>query len=276
MIGEISQNSLDKKVWTMNSKWCLYFIVFFLFSAGNTMSQTIREYTVKKAPGKIQIDGKLNEAGWLNAETTENFVIYTDGSSPKFKTSAKMLWDEQYLYVAFIMKDEDVWGKTTEWKVGDPCLCKEEVAEVFIDPDGDGLNYIEVEINPLKAVMDLTLDKEFKKGGKGNLEWSLTGLKVGVWVDGTLNDKNDIDKQWICELAFPFKEMAFCAPGQNFPPKSGDSWRLNLYRYDYGRTAEKLTELTAWNQTDKERGFHAPNRFGRLIFSDKKALGKEK
>ena len=260
----------------LKTMWFFVFLMFFLVLTGSVMSQTeevdlsktIREYTVKRTSNKIVIDGRLDEQSWRDAEFTEHFVIYTDGSKPKFPAQGKMLWDNNYLYVAFIMTDEDVWGKMTSWKPGDPCLCSEEVAEVFIDPDGDGFMYIEVEINPLKTVMDLTLDKEFSKGGKGNLEWTLKGLKVGVSVEGTLNSQKDVDKRWICELAFPFKNMAFSAPTRNFPPKHGDWWRINLYRYDYGRTEEKLTELTAWNMTDNKRGFHAPDRFGKIVFSE--------
>ena len=72
-----------------------------------------------------------------------------------------MIYDDEYLYIAFIMEDQDVWGKKISWYPGDECLCLEEVAEVFIDPDGDGRNYIEVEINPLQTVMDLTLSSEY-------------------------------------------------------------------------------------------------------------------
>lgn len=244
------------------------FLWFFMVAAVTAQTPEIREYIVKRTSGPITIDGKLSESGWQDAADTKDFVIYTDGSAPIFPTKAKMLWDNDYLYVAFIMTDRDVWGKMTSWHTGDPCLCLEEVAEVFIDPDGDGYNYIEIEVNPLKTVMDLTMSKEYGSGGKGDFDWNLNGLKIGVWVDGTLNDSTDVDKKWVCELAFPFKEIAFCAPSKFFPPKSGDSWRLNLYRYEYGRIGDNLKELSAWNKTDAKRGFHAPDRFGRIVFSE--------
>ncbi|MCE5250031.1 carbohydrate-binding family 9-like protein [bacterium] len=237
-----------------------------IVAAGMSYAQSIKEYTVKRAASPLQIDGKLTEPDWNTAPLTDRFVVYFDGSPTEFPTQAKMLWDDEYLYIAFIMTDKDVWGEMTSWSPGDPCLCQEEVAEVFIDPDGDGLNYIETEINPLKTVMDLVLSKEFAKKGKANLEWKFEGIKVGVWVDGTLNDMSDTDTKWVCELAFPFKTMAFSAPSMNFPPKNGDTWRLNLYRYEYVRTGEKKNELSAWNMTDKKRGFHAPDRFGKVIF----------
>lgn len=252
--------------------------------SGMAQAQTINEYTVKRAPGKITIDGKLSEPGWKAAAFTQPFVVYNKGTAPKFPSKAKMLWDDKYLYIAFVMTDEDVWGVTSRWKKGDKCLCLEEVAEVFIDPDDDTLNYLEIEVNALKAVMDLSLDKEFAKGGTGNMDWDIPGLKIGVTVDGTLNNQKSKDRSWTCELAFPFDEMAVCAPTRSFPPKPGDMWRINLYRYDYGRdeagkTPQNLMELTAWNPTvsapgDKDRGFHAPDRFGKITFSGEKPGGK--
>ncbi len=231
----------------------------------------MRRYTVKRTAEIINPDGILSEMSWTRASATDDFVIYSDGSKPVFPTSAKMLWDEHYLYIAFTMTDQDVWSEKTSWYPGDECLCLEEVAEVFIDPDGDGENYIEVEINPLQTVMDLTLTKAYASGGKADFEWRLCGLKSGISIDGTLNDLSDVDRRWVCELAFPFREMAFCAPTQSFPPRAGDSWRINLYRYEYGRMNRLFRELSAWNQTDAKRGFHAPDLFGTIQFSAESA-----
>ena len=243
---------------------------FSLLFAGVAFAQTqapLHEYTAKRAPGPMVIDGNLNDNGWSDAPLTEKFVIYTNGNATVFPSQCKMLWDDTYLYIAFIMDDRDVWGTSATWTDPKYCLCSEEVAEVFIDPDGDGLNYLEAEINALGAVMDLSLDKEFAKGGTGNYAFSYKGLKVGISVQGTLNNKADSDTSWVCELAFPFSDIAFSAPTMNFPPKSGDMWRLNVYRYDYGRASVKYNELSGWNQTDSKRGFHAPDRFGKVFFS---------
>lgn len=241
-----------------------------LLLVGSAFAQTpapLHEYTAKRAPGPVVIDGKLDDAGWRDAPLTEKFVIYTNGNPTVFPSQCKLLWDDTYLYIAFIMDDRDVWGTSTTWNDPKYCLCSEEVAEVFIDPDGDGLNYMEAEINPLGAVMDLRVDKEFAKGGTIDWTWHYVGLKVGISVQGTLNNKADSDTSWVCELAFPFSSMTVNAPTMNFPPRDGDMWRINLYRYDYGRTSTKYTELSGWNQTDAKRGFHAPDRFGMVTFS---------
>lgn len=245
-------------------------LVALLALSGMAAAQTINEYTVLKSPGKVTVDGNLDEAGWKAAPATGNFVVYHDGAAPKQTTRARMLWDEKYLYISFLMNDRDVWAKTKSWKEG--CLCSEEVAEVFIDPDGDGLNYLEIEVNPYKALMPLRMDKEYSKGGAGDFTWTCPGLLMGTRVNGTLNDSTDVDKNWICELAIPYSAVSSWSPDRSFPPRDGESWRINLYRYEYPRPAVKGgEELTAWNQTDNKRGFHAPDRFGKIIFSTKVA-----
>jgi hypothetical protein len=236
--------------------------------AGGTEARNTNAYLVKRASEPLVIDGMLDEAAWRDAELTGNFLIYTDSSDPEYGTQAKMLWDDDYLYIAVIMTDRDVWAEMTSWGPDDRCLCSEEVAEVFIDPDGDGSMYIEIEVNPFETVMDLTVSKALAEGGKADMHWKFEGLKVGVEVYGTLNESSDYDKKWVCEMALPFKAMAFSAPTKNFPPEPSDTWRLNVYRYNYDRNDIENPELSAWNPTGLGRGFHAPNKFGCVIFSD--------
>lgn len=232
-------------------------------------AQEIREYTVKRVAGSMVIDGRLDEPEWNEAALTEKFVLYKDGAAPRYPSQGQMLWDDTYLYVAFTMTDADVWGETETWVSWEEngCLCSEEVAEVFLDPDDDGLMYMEIEINPLGALMDLWVNKALYQGGEATFDWKFDGILIGTTVNGTLNDKSDTDINWICELALPFKTMEFVSDTANFPPKEGDSWRINLYRYDRDRSGKWHNELTGWNQTGTTGGFHVPERFGRIFFS---------
>jgi len=230
----------------------------------NLQSQETREYVVKKTNSRLVIDGKLTEPEWEAAALTERFVIYYDGSVTNLSTQAKLLWDDEFLYIGFICEDPDVWATFSN---RDDLLWNEEVVEILCDPDGDEINYFEVQVNPLATVLDLFLNKPYFQGGRADLSWNLDSLKAGVWVDGTINNLNDIDQKWLCEVALPFQELAFLAPSLNFPPQDGDQWRILLTRYDYQRTEDKVVEISSWNQTDS-RGFHVPAKFGRIIFSD--------
>ena len=59
-----------------------------------------RTYVCYRPDGKLKIDGKLNESSWKKAASTAPFVdISGEGfPTPKYETTAKMLWDDEYLY----------------------------------------------------------------------------------------------------------------------------------------------------------------------------------
>ncbi|MCX6136234.1 MAG: T9SS type A sorting domain-containing protein [Ignavibacteriales bacterium] len=243
--------------------------LLFLFTT--LQGQTIPEFTVLKSARAMTIDGKLTEPEWAAAPLTAKFVHHTDGSATRLSTQAKFLWDDQYLYIGFICEDPDVWATLT---TRDASLWNGEVVEMICDPDGDGLNYFEAQVNPLGTLLDLTLTKAYSAGGVANMAWTLN-FKAGIWVDGTLNDSSDVDTKWCCEVALPFSELAFMGPTLHFPPINGESWRILPTRYDYERKGSKIVELSAWSQTSSS-SFHVPSRFGRIIFSSNPALSVEK
>ena len=75
-----------------------------------------RHYVAYHAPSTITIDGKLDDPSWNVAPWTETFVdIEGDRRpQPRFRTRAKMLWDDDWFYIAAEMEEPDVWGTLTE------------------------------------------------------------------------------------------------------------------------------------------------------------------
>ncbi len=112
----------------------------------------------------------------------------------------------------------------------DDALWEEEVVEIFIDPDGDGENYLELEVNPLNVVVDLLIYTASPEWA-GSLAWDIAGLKTAVQVYGTVNDSLQIDHGWTVEIAIPWTAMADSVSGGH-RPSGGDIWRLNLYRIE--------------------------------------------
>jgi hypothetical protein len=234
-----------------------------ILTVNQIAAQEIRECEVKRNESPLEIDGRLDEPQWQAAVFTELFIHHQDGTETILSTRAKFLWDDQYLYVGFDCEDPDVWA-TLENR--DDHLWNGEVVEILCDPDGNGLNYFEVQVNPLETILDLTLDKAYSEGGQADLDWDLDSIKAGVWIEGTLNDSSDVDVQWQCEVALPFDELVIMAPTLNFPPLEGDEWRILVTRYDYKRKGEDYVEVSAWNQTNSS-SFHVPERFGRIFYS---------
>ena len=177
------------------------------------------------AIGTPSIDGKLADIAWNNARWTESFVDIEGPKkpSPRFRTRAKMLWDEKAFYIAAEMEEPHVWSTLTEH---DSVIFHDNDFEVFIDTDGDNHNYFEFEINSLNTCWDLRLPKPYRDGGPALNEWEIPGLRTAVSVNGTLNNPRDTDLGWTVEIAIPWEAVG----GK---PGEGDIWRINFSRVEW-------------------------------------------
>ena len=241
-------------------------------------AQDVPTYTCRKSATPPKIDGMAGDEVWSLAESAQLFDVedLTRQKQHSRPTGAKMLWDDDHLYFLFTMEDGDVWSTLTE---RDDQIWREEAVEIYLDPDGDGLDYAEIEINPLNAIFDLLLSKPWRARGRGFSEWS-PEFASAVQVDGTLNDPSDADKGWTVEVALPWAALATdirdVMHGMALPPKVGDQWRLNLYRFERIRENGSVvtSEPSAWS-TVGVNDFHRPDRFGYLSFAAGKAAGKQ-
>jgi hypothetical protein len=191
-----------------------------------------RFYVCYKSPKPVVIDGKANDPGWKKAEWTEGFGDIEGGRnpSPRYRTRVKMLWDDEYFYIAAEIEEPAVWGTRRE---RDSVVFEDNDFEVFIDPDGDTHQYYELELNALNTVWDLLLIKPYRDGGPAVSGWDIKGLRTAVTVDGTLNEPKDKDKGWTAEIAIPWASLRECAPGKKEGPGPGDQWRVNFSRVEY-------------------------------------------
>ncbi|HEU4947006.1 MAG TPA: carbohydrate-binding family 9-like protein [Kribbella sp.] len=192
----------------------------------------LRQYHCHRAGTPLPIDGTLTHPAWTAAAWTGDFVDIRglDHPMPRFPTRAKLLWDDEFLYVGAYLEEPHVWGTLSEHNSR---LYEENNFEVFLDPDGDGENYYEFEIGPLGTIWELTLPKPYDLGGEAIDPTNLPGLRTAVVVNGTLNDPADTDRGWSVEVAFPWAALAAYNPGRATPPRSGDEWRMNLMRVEW-------------------------------------------
>src|SRR6185503_16302892 len=107
-----------------------------------------RTYLAQYVKTPIQVDGRLADAAWQVAPWTEEFVDIEGDAKPRprFRTRAKMLWDEQFFYVAAELEEPHLWATLTNH---DAVIFHDPDFEVFIDPDGDSHDYYEFELNAL-------------------------------------------------------------------------------------------------------------------------------
>ncbi|MBM3497982.1 MAG: hypothetical protein FJX74_04850 [Armatimonadetes bacterium] len=214
-----------------------------------------------RAASPVTVDGKLDEPAWNSVAPLGAFSCFlTKRGTPAYGTEAKVVWDDQNLYVSFQAEDPDIWSTIAE---RDGNLWEGEVCEVYVDPDGDGRDYAELEVNPLNAVIDLKIGWE-ENGAVTDVptfvKWDAEGWRTAVSVDGTTTDRADKDKGWTVEMAVPLADLA---PLGGPPPQLGDTWRFQLYRIDRSNTLRD-PEYSGWSPTDT---FHRPRQFGHLTFA---------
>ncbi len=194
---------------------------------------TPRRYHCRRVSSPIRIDGDLRDPAWRDLPWTDDFVDITGKESlrPRFRTRVKMGWDERFFYVGAELEEPHVWGTIRERNA---VMFEDNDFEIFIDPDGDGLNYYELEINSLGSIWELSLPKPYGEGGKPILGCNIPGLVSAVHVRGTINDPTTTDEGWSVEIAFPWKGLAQYNAGRPTPPHPGDRWRVNFSRVQWG------------------------------------------
>lgn len=243
----------------------------------NTAPPHPRGYVAHHASPPPTIDGRLDDEAWRHAAWTDPFMDIEGALKPRprFETRAKMLWDDQFLYIAADLRDPHLWATLTGH---DSVIFHDNDFEVFIDPNGDNHEYYEFEINALGTYWDLLLSKPYKDDGKPVNSWEIPGLKSAVHLDGTLNDPRDVDRGWSVEIAFPWRVLGELARRPS-PPTDGDQWRVN-----FSRVAWQLDPSSARYQKVKGTrednwvwspqhviDMHRPETWGYVQFSTKPA-----
>lgn len=168
--------------------------------------------TIYRTAAPIVVDRRLDEPAWFAAP------------------SAKLLYDDRNLYVAFLCQDAHIGADHTE---RDSAVC----VEIFVAP------------NPQTPVTE---------------EWNGVGTRISTFLAGTPDDDSDTDFHWIVEAALPLENFAAVAP--HTPPCPDDVWRIALNRCG-GKTNPQYSQ---WSSSATEPpSFHGPSRFGRMTFPDR-------
>mgnify|MGYP003590891446 FL=1 len=236
-------------------------------------------YVIGYTPVKPVIDGNITDAAWQNVPWSKFFRdIEGDAkSSPYYQTRVKMLWDDNYLYIAAYLQDEHVWANLHNH---DEIVYYDNDFEIFIDPDNNTHQYFEIEVNALNTIFDLFLSKPYRNDSRELIGWDAAGMRSAVKVHGTLNNSKDKDKGWSVEFAIPFSALSL-GSGKNIP-KEGTLWRINFSRVEWDTMIEKGKYVKKTNAEGKVLpennwvwspqgviNMHCPERWGYLLFTKK-------
>ncbi len=214
----------------------------------------IPRYEVKRASTPITVDGVPNEKAWADAGKVELIFPWESQTGAKQKTTARLLWDDQFLYVSYECEDADIVAQHTDHD--DPTYLDDAV-EIFINPNPAQTDiYFGLEMN-VRAVL---YDYIMYHPGRLFKQFDLRGVKLATHIDGTLNMRGDKDKGWSLEVAIPWANFEALSKR----PEAGTVWTANINRWD---GVEPNRRMSNWSDPVQPRpNPHAPTRFGQLVF----------
>ncbi|MRX39986.1 hypothetical protein GJU43_11930 [Flavobacterium sp. LC2016-23] len=229
-------------------KLSLPFLSFLLI---NFLSGYAQNVPVQKITDKPTIDGDLSD--WKTS-FSRPFVIHNSGEKATQNTVVSLSWNEENLYVAYRSIDSQIVGKPQS---KDSEIYKtDDLVEIFIDPDGDGQNYIEIGVNAFSTNYDMLIKCISPEcgGWKTSTSFDISGLEA----------VSKITPEGFCtEIKIPFSSLEKIQNGHFSKPKIGTKWKGNTFRIDYGNTTEYLA-LQPYKSL--KFGFHQPQEFAVFEF----------
>ena len=186
----------------------------------------------------ITIDGKLNEAAWINASWQDDFTGYEpyEGKAPSQKTEFAILLDENYIYVGFKSYD------TSPDSIVHRLSRRDEV-------DGD---FVAVEFDSFFDKRTAFAFIVNAAGIKNDFMISNDGQNEDNTWDPNWNVKTSADQQgWYAEMAIPLTQLRFEGNGEQ-------TWGLQV-----GRMLFRKQEVTLWQPSVKKNSGWV-SQFGEL------------
>ncbi|WP_264537636.1 carbohydrate-binding family 9-like protein [Flavobacterium sp. N1736] len=217
-------------------------ILLLLFSLIN-YAQTI---PVHKTNEKIIIDGDLTD--W-KIPFSSPFVIHNSGEKATQNTYVSLSWNDKNLYIAFRSQDSKIVGSSQ--KKDSQIYNTDDLVEIFLDPDGDGQNYLEIGVNAFSTNYDMLIKCPSQNCGGWNASMAFDILEMEAVSKTT-------PEGFCTEIKIPFSSLEKIKNGNFTKPKVGAKWKGNTFRIDYGNTTEYLA-LQPYKSF--KFGFHQPQEF---------------
>lgn len=232
--------------------WRIAILLSMLLCCSVSALADVPEYTVKRATGKIVLDGLPDEEDWTAAASVGDFqfpwMSWTPGD--KEQTEVKLLWDDTFLYLAFRCDDKHIWA---DHYTINSSTYEDDCVELFWNPDPDHQSdYYMFEINCIGVPKSLRRSDRI----------TVMLPYITQSFQGTVNNDGDTDTQWIMEIAVRFDEYTELYSGK--APEPGAMWRIGLNRCG-GKTNPQYSQWSPSQTTSPN--FHQPNDFGKIVFS---------
>ncbi len=183
--------------------------------------------------GAITLDGDTDDPGWTmppGPARTGPFVL-DNGAPARPYSDTRLLWGDGHLYLSLYAADEDIRSRAD---TPDAPLWLDDSFRVELTR-GD-VTYA-IEVSPRGVITDSV---RRAKGGTWDYSWS-SGAHVSPELDGTLNKSDDVDEEWVIEMAIPFESLGL--EGQ-----SGETLGFSVRRCDTPKGSARV--CAGWGLDD--------------------------
>lgn len=193
-------------------------------------------YPCLKATAPPTIDGDLSDPAWTKAIAASGFTYSGRSTMPPYQMVMRLLWDEDWLYMA-VEIDEPAMNKTVTTAYGrDAYVFNDDSIEWFVDPWHTHTDYYQFGINLACAMWDSHISEK-----AWDCDWRAAVAKT--------------DAAWYVEAAMPLAQFT------KRMVRPGAVWGFNLC---HERQAGGSRELINWSNV--MGNFHTPDLFGHLLF----------
>ena len=225
--------------------------------AAMNMKQEPPVYRVTKLTEAMPIDAHWDKPQWRGVSPIEitNYV----GELPAFrpKTEAKMMYDDENVYIIFRVKDRYVHSVVQEYNgnvSGDACV------EFFFSPDTKfPERYFNLEINAGGTPLMFYITQPWTAFTKLEAE-DIKKIEIAHSLPKVVDPEIAEPITWTIEYRVPLSMLEQFSEVSR--PEPGTVWKANFYK-----TASQSSNphWVAWSAVDR-KNFHLPQFFGTLTF----------
>lgn len=220
------------------------FCSFLVFISLNAISQ-LKELKAIRTAATIKMDGNLIEADWSLAPEAVGFIVNSPnyGAKPHNKTSVKILYDDDAMYVGAIIYDDPKLVRKQLTSRDGESRQDVDYFSVFFDTYNDDQNGFQFTVTSRNVQSDgrVSASIQSRFGPPSDYSWD------AVWESNV----TFVEDAWIVEVKIPYISL-------RFSKEPIQKWGVNFYRYD-----RRNNEASYWNPINPNiSGF--VNQFGDL------------
>ncbi|UCC48363.1 MAG: carbohydrate binding family 9 domain-containing protein [Gemmatimonadota bacterium] len=164
---------------------------------------------VARATGPIEIDGELDDAGWIDAVRAMDFAEHfpNEGEKPPVESEVWITYDEEALYLAFVAYDDP--GAIRASLRDRDEMWNDDYFGILLDTYADASWAYFLFANPL--------------GVQGDSRWSANAGEDASFDIIYYTEAKISNEGYQVEMAIPFKSL-------RFPNRDVQTWRVNFWR----------------------------------------------